>query len=76
MLAAASLMSLEFWPFGMHQIGTEPKNQLLFGENTFREGTAVAGDTSEVAEWRPIKEIASGFEHTGTTRWSVNAIWT
>jgi FkbM family methyltransferase len=56
-LSAASLMSLEFWPFGMHQIGTEPENELVFLENTFREGTAVSGDTSEGADWRPIKEI-------------------
>jgi FkbM family methyltransferase len=57
-LAAAKLMSVEFWPSVMRRNGLSIELELSLLESHFTQGSITSGDSDEQPEWKPIGSIA------------------
>ena len=55
-LAAADVLSLEFWPYSMLRMG-DIGQLTSFLAHHFREGAATAGDRDEPLRWQPIESL-------------------
>jgi FkbM family methyltransferase len=56
-LSGASLIALEFWPYGMRRVGGDVEAWIEFLGSNFREGSIAEGDTDTPPRWRPIPAI-------------------
>ena len=74
-LSASSLVSLEFWPFGMKQLGLDARQQIAFIESTWREGALATGDSSKRGAWVPIEEVVRQLRDHWESSDSANKYW-
>jgi FkbM family methyltransferase len=57
-LGQASLVHLEFWPYGMERTGGNVNELLDFFASTFDQGTMAHGDSSAGPTWMPARRLA------------------
>jgi FkbM family methyltransferase len=56
-LDAASIITFEFWPYGMRRMASDPENMVSFIAPRFSTGAMVNGDANEMPVWQPIGDI-------------------
>jgi hypothetical protein len=66
LLAAASLIALEFSPYMMKRQGGDIGAEIAFLESNFKEGSIVRGDSDDTPEWKPIADIAAELRRLAT----------
>jgi FkbM family methyltransferase len=67
-LAAADLVSLEFWPYMMRRIGGDVEAELCFLGTNFREGSIAEGDTDTAPQWQSIEGVLDELQRHWTDR--------
>jgi FkbM family methyltransferase len=58
-LAAADLLIMEFWPYGLARMGGDVDAIIDFITASFRAGTLVNGESNETSAWFPIEAIGT-----------------
>jgi FkbM family methyltransferase len=58
-LAAADVLIMEYWPYGLARMGGDVDSIIDFITTSFRTGTVVNGEAQESSEWFPIEAIGT-----------------
>jgi FkbM family methyltransferase len=56
-LDAASIITFEFWPYGMRRMASDPASLISFIATRFSDGALVNGDANEMPVWQPIDDV-------------------